>query len=90
VATEGIYIPPVLRGCRFLGLEAHQHHTNIVFASEDPVINGGVVRVVVSARGRPEFYYSLYDPESETVVHYHGSHGDPHLDDALEVKGTND
>jgi hypothetical protein len=88
--VTGFYIPKVLRGCRFAGFEQTQRTTQIIFISDSPLLEGGVVRVSVSFKGPPQFIYSIYDPESETIVHYEGPHGDPDLDPAEEVKGTND
>lgn len=88
--TNGLYIPKVLRRCRFVGFEKGRHHTHLVFVSDDPLIEGGIVRVVVSFKGGATFLYSVYDPASETIVHYEGTNGDPDLDEATEVKGTTD
>ena len=83
-----LHIPPVLRRCVFVGVEEHDHHTSLVFISNDPAVEGGIVRVVVRFKGKPLYVYTMYDPKSETLVHYEGVSGDPERDKHTEVKGT--
>lgn len=85
---SGLYVPPVLRGCTFVGMEDYDRHTALVFLSGNPGVETGVVRVVLKFKGAAEFIYTLFDEEARTLVHYEGPYGDPAKDIPSEVHGT--
>lgn len=85
---SGLYIPKALQGADFVGVERHEHYTCLVFRTPRTEYEGGVIRVVMRFTGEPLFAYSVYDPESQTIVHYEGKHGDPEKDRRIEMKGV--
>lgn len=75
------YIPPILRGCEFVGIVAGDRVQTMLFRSPDRNVVGGFVQVNVRfVAGPPTYDYSIWDPSTNTVTHYEGRHGDPSQD----------
>ena len=85
---SGIFIPEILRDCDFIGIEMGDGWTDMLFVSRDHAVVGGIVRVAATFKGKPIYTYSLYDPESRSVVHYQGTYGEPGKDEARSLDGA--
>ena len=91
MTQKGIFIPPVLRNTRFLGIEQFRYHMCVVFASTDPSVHDGVVRVAMMMKTKEKeiiYIYSVYDSETHTMRHYKGPHGDMEKDEWTDVSGS--
>lgn len=74
----------------FIGMEVYKHHSVFIFASNNTDIRGdGYVRVSVVAKGMPQFLYTMYDPQTNTIRHFKGDTGDPDKD-SYEILSAGD
>ena len=91
MTTKGLFIPPILIGTKFAGLEKHEHHTAFVFLSDNPAVDDGVIRATIITKGNAPIYaYSIVDSDTNTIRHYHGPHGDPSKDTWDEIKSLSE
>ena len=83
-------VPPIMQrpGLRFVGMETKRGLTSLVFATDDAnVVGDGYIRVTMILPGKALFVYTLYDPDTNTIRHFEGRHGDPEMD-SWEIIGA--
>ena len=88
MTEESPFIPPILRNTQFVGILLGKGVQTMLFMTQDPDVKSGFIRVNVRFLGGPPVYdYSKWDPTTNTLIHYEGTHGDPSLDEG-EITST--
>ncbi len=82
-----LYVPPILRGCEYVGNQQSRLGTQMVFSTPEADNATGFVRVQVDVDD-PVYHYSVFDMHSHTLVHYRGRFGDRSKDEIIQMGGT--
>jgi len=84
-------LPPVLltRGLRLEAWgETENGHPYFKFRAVRSKVREVVLYVTTERPVKVMFAYSIWDADSQTLISYHGPHGDPEQDTLGELEGT--
>lgn len=83
-------IPPIMttRGLKLIEIGEDGRGSYLKFAANKQRVREVTIYMQSDSKIKWRYVYAIYDSSTRTVVGYEGTHGDPDLDERVDVRGV--